>query len=243
MNNNATIEKMQKLRLHGMRRAFESSFETKAISSFTNDEFIAWLIEAEDNQRNNDKTQRLINNAKFHYQASLQEIKFSPERNLDKNTFLRLADCSFIDNNENIIITGCTGTGKSYLATALGYQSCIAGYKVKYYNLGKLLHRLTMTKADGTYLKELLRLAATDVLILDDFGLQPITGDKQLILMDIIEDRNHHKTTIFCSQIPVKAWHDLFSEKTIADAFLDRIIHSGIRFELQGESLRKKMKK
>lgn len=243
MNNHATIEKMQKLRLHGMRRAFEASFETKAISSFTNDEFIAWLIEAEDNQRNNDKTQRLINNAKFHYQASLQEIKFSAERNLDKNTFLRLADCSFIDNNENIIITGCTGTGKSYLATALGYQSCIAGYKVKYYNLGKLLHRLTMTKADGTYLKELLRLAATDVLILDDFGLQPITGDKQLILMDIIEDRNHHKTTIFCSQIPVKAWHDLFSEKTIADAFLDRIIHSGIRFELQGESLRKKMKK
>lgn len=243
MNVNATIEKMQKLRLNGMKRAYESSLETKAIDSFTNDEFIAWLVEAEDNQRNNDKTQRLIKNAKFHYQASLQEVKFTAERNLDKNTFIRLSDCSFIDRNQNIIITGCTGTGKSYLATALGFQSCVAGYKVKYYNLGKLLHRLAMTKADGSYLKELLKLSATDVLILDDFGLQPITGDKQLILMDIIEDRNHHKTTIFCSQIPVKAWHDLFSEKTIADAFLDRIIHSAIRFELEGESLRKIIKK
>ncbi|SEJ43990.1 IstB-like ATP binding protein, partial [Myroides marinus] len=172
MNVNATIEKMQKLRLNGMKRAYESSLETKAIDSFTNDEFIAWLVEAEDNQRNNDKTQRLIKNARFHYQASLQEVKFTAERNLDKNTFIRLSDCSFIDRNQNIIITGCTGTGKSYLATALGFQSCVAGYKVKYYNLGKLLHRLAMTKADGSYLKELLKLSATDVLILDDFGLQ-----------------------------------------------------------------------
>ncbi|MDM1095002.1 IS21-like element helper ATPase IstB [Myroides odoratimimus] len=241
MNTDATIEKMQQLRLHGMLRAYESSFETKANNSFTNDEFVAWLIQAEQDQRNNAKMERLVKNAKFHYQASIEEIKFNVERGLDKNNLLRLCDCTFIGRNQNVIITGCTGTGKSYLATAIGYQSCMLGYRVNYYNLAKLLHRLTMAKADGTYLKELSKIATTDLLILDDFGLQPITTDKQMILMDMIEDRNHKKATVFCSQIPVRNWHDLFPEKTVADAFLDRIIHSAIRFELQGESLRKKM--
>jgi DNA replication protein DnaC len=242
MNTNATIEKMQKMRLNGMKRAYESSFETRNQDSFTNDEFIAWLIESEDNQRNNSRTERLLKNARFHYQASIEEISYTPDRELDRNLLTRLSDCSFIDRNENIIVTGCTSTGKSFLATALGHQCCIKGYKVLYYNLGKLFAKLMMAKADGSYMKELSRIENCDLLIIDDFGLQAINNEKQLILMDLIEDRHHKKSTVFCSQLPVKSWYDLIEEKTIADAILDRIIHSAIRFELKGESMRKKMK-
>ena len=243
MNTNATIEKMQKMRLNGMKRAYESSFETRNQDTFTNDEFIAWLIESEDNGRNNSRRARLLKNAKFHYQASLEEISYTGDRNIDRNLLSRLSDCSFIDRNENILITGCTGTGKSFLATALGHQSCIKGYKVLYYNLGKLFQKLMMAKADGSYIKELNKIESHDLLIIDDFGLQAINNEKQMILMDLIEDRNQKRATIFCSQLPVKNWYDLIEEKTIADAILDRIIHSAIRFELQGESMRKKMKK
>lgn len=243
MNTNATIEKMQKMRLNGMKRAYESSFETRNQDTFTNDEFIAWLIESEDNGRNNSRTERLLKNAKFHYQASLEEISYTGDRNIDRTLLSRLSDCSFIDRNENILITGCTGTGKSFLATALGHQSCIKGYKVLYYNLGKLFQKLMIAKADGSYIKELNKIESHDLLIIDDFGLQAINNEKQMILMDLIEDRNQKRATIFCSQLPVKNWYDLIEEKTIADAILDRIIHSVIRFELQGESMRKKMKK
>lgn len=242
MNTNATIEKMQQMRLHGMKRAYESSFETRNQDAFTNDEFIAWLIESEDNQRNNSRTERLLKNARFHYQASLEEINYSPDREIDRNQLTRLSDCSFIDRHENIIITGCTGTGKSFMATALGYQCCIKGYKVLYYNLGKIFNKLSMAKADGTYMKELAKIEKHDLLIIDDFGLQAINNEKQHILMDLIEDRNQKKSTIFCAQVPVKNWYDLIEEKTIADAILDRIIHTAIRFELKGESMRKKMK-
>ena len=243
MNTTATIEKMQEMRLNGMKRAYESSFETRNQGTFTNDEFIAWLIEAEDNQRNNNRTDRLLKNARFHYQASLEEISYAPDRGLDRNLLTRLSDCSFIDRGDNLIITGCTGTGKSYLATALGYQCCIKGYKVLYYNLGKLFNKLMMARADGSYMKELAKIENYELLIIDDFGLQAINNEKQQILMDLIEDRHHKRSTILCSQIPVKNWYDLIEEKTIADAILDRIIHSAIRFELQGESMRKKMKR
>lgn len=242
MNTNATIEKMRKLRLHGMRRAYESSFETRNQDTFTNDEFIAWLLESEDNLRSNNKTARLLKNAKFHYQASLEEISYSPDRKLDRNQLARLSDCSFIENRQNIIICGSTGTGKSFLATALGHQCCINGYKVLYFNLGKLFNKLSMAKADGTYMKELAKIEKHDLLILDDVGLHPVTNEKAYILMDLIEDRNQKRSTIFCSQFPVKNWHDLFPDRTLSDALLDRIIHTAVRFSLEGESQRKKMR-
>ena len=243
INTNATIEKMHQMRLSGMKRAYESSFETRNQDTFTNDEFVAWLIESEENQRNNARTERLLKNAKFHYQASLEHVSFTQDRNIDRNLLTRLSDCSFIYKRETVIVTGCTGTGKSFLATALGYQSCIKGYKVLYFNLRKLFQKLIMAKADGSYIRELNKIANYDLLIIDDFGMQAVQSEKQMILMDVIEDRNQKKATIFCSQLPVKNWYELFEDKTIADAILDRIIHSAIRFELKGESMRKKMKK
>jgi DNA replication protein DnaC len=219
MNTNATIEKMQKMRLNGMKRAYESSFETRNQNTFTNDEFIAWLVESEDNQRNNSRTQRLLKNARFHYQASIEKMSYTPDRELDRNLLARLSDCSFIDRNENIIVTGCTGTGKSFLASALGYQCCIKGYKVLYYKLEKLFAKLIMAKADGSYMRELSKIENCDLLIIDDFGLQAINNEKQLILMDLIEDRHHKKSTIFCSQLPVKSWYDLIEEKKLQTQF------------------------
>ncbi|MFO8233787.1 MAG: IS21-like element helper ATPase IstB [Bacteroidales bacterium] len=242
MNHNATIEKMQEMRLHGMKRAYESSFETSQ-NSMTNDEFLTWLIEAEHHDRLNRRTERLIKGARFRYNASLEEISYAPDRELDRNLLQRLADCSFIDRGENIIVTGSTGSGKSYLASALGYEACFKGYKVLYFNLGKLFTRLKMSKADGSYIKELRRIEKHDLLILDDFGLQTINNQKQLMLLDVIEDRHHKKSTIITSQIPVSVWHEMLEEKTVADAILDRLVHSSHRFELKGESMRKKMKK
>lgn len=241
MNQNATIEKMSQMRLYGMKRAYESSFEA-GTGSMTNDELITWLVEAEFNERSTRKTDRLIKTARFRYMASLEEVSHAPERELDKNLLQRLVDCSFIDRGENIIITGSTGAGKSYLATALGYEACFRGYKALYFNLTKLFNKLQMSKADGSYVKELARIEKHDLLILDDFGLQAIDCQKQLMLLDLIEDRHHKKSTIITSQIPVKVWHDLLEEKTIADAILDRMVHSSHRFELKGESMRKKMK-
>jgi len=243
MNHNATLEKMKKMRLNGMYRAFESTFSAGNLEHYTTDQLITYLVEAEWDERQNSRTARLIKNARFRYQAAVEEIDFAPQRMLDKNLLLRMADCSFIDKGENAIVTGSTGVGKSYIATALGYQACMKGYKVMYMNTGKLFTRLGISRADETYLKELARIEKQDLLILDDFGLQPIDQQKQLMLLDIMEDRQIGKSTLISTQIPVSVWYELFEEKTIADAILDRIVHSAHRIEIKGESMRKRKNK
>ena len=164
-------------------------------------------------------------------------------RNLDRTQILRLANCEFVTKNQNVLITGSTGVGKSFLGTALGYQACIEGFKVSYYNTSKLFAKLKMAKADGSYLRELAKLERQDVLILDDFGLQALDGQNRITLLEIIEDRHNNGSIIVTSQIPVQGWYDIIGEKTIADAVLDRLIHNSHRIELSGESMRKKRSK
>jgi DNA replication protein DnaC len=240
MNNNSTLEKMKELKLYGMQKAFASSLQAQQGQPLTVDEMLAFLIESEYNYRQTIRIKGSLYRAKFRYHATIENINFTKERGLGKNDFLRLADCSFIEKKENVIITGPTGVGKSYLASALGHQACIMGYKVRYYNLGKLFSSLKMSKADNSYLKEIGRIEKQDVIILDDFGLYPIDPANRVSLLEIIEDRHGESSTIVASQIPVSRWHELLEEKTIADAILDRIVHSAHRVELKGESLRKK---
>jgi len=241
MNNPSTLERMKELKLYAMQKAFAASLQTREHQQLTADELLAMLIEAEYDFRKTQRIRSSIGKAKFRYPAGIEEINFTQGRNLNKNMVMRLADCSYVDKHENIIITGPTGVGKSFLISALGHQACIMGYKVRYYNMSKLFNTLKMGKADNTYAKEINRIEKQHVLILDDFGLHPIDPAIQIALLEIIEDRHGKASTIIASQIPVSKWYELLGEQTLADAILDRIIHTANRIELQGESMRKKM--
>ncbi len=239
--NQATLEKMKYLKLHGMHRAFASTMEIGS-TSYTNDELIAYLIDAEFNDKENRKIERLINTAKFRYISFMEEITVNTARNIDRNTIGRLSSCDFIKQKQNILVTGSTGVGKSFIASAIGHKACMNGYKYKvmYFNINKLFSKLKMAKGDGSYLKEIDRIEKQDLLILDDFGLQPLDNNKRNDFMEIIEDRHGKRSTIIASQLPVSAWHEVIGEQTIADAILDRMVHNALRIELKGESLRKK---
>ena len=240
MNTSETLEKMSLMRLRGMKQAYSLHLETGHSSKMTEDELVAIMVETEYADRQNRKTERLLNNARFRYNASVEEIEFSSERNLDKSMILRLASCNFIKSNKNIIISGPTGAGKSYIASALGHQACMLGYKVLYFNIGKMFSRLRMLQADTSDIKEKLKIEKMDLLILDDFGLQTLDAENRLTLLEIIEDRHERKSTIITSQLPVVSWHEVIGDPTIADAILDRIVHSSIRIEIKGGSMRKK---
>lgn len=237
--NQDTLEKMLGMNLKGMYYAFKTSLETHRTESMTTDQFVSWLVSSEWDDRRNRAVERAIRQASFRYKATIEEIDFSVERGLDKNLTLRLADLTFVRERKDLFITGSAGTGKSYLATAFGFQACQKGYKVLYANTSRLMGMLKVAKAKGTILQELKKIERLDMLILDDFGIQPFDSQGRMNLMDIIEDRHGKKSTIITSQVPVKDWYDVIGEKTIADAVLDRIVHQAIRIELFGESLRK----
>ena len=238
--NEQTIEKMKTMKLHGMVGVFQTSLELGNVDKWTPDELVSMLIDSEWDERYNRKLNRNVKNARFRYKAAVEQINFDTARELDKNHILRLADCGFVDKQENVFITGSTGIGKSYIASAIGHQACSLGYKVLYEHTSKLFARLKMGKADGTYLKEITKMEKQELLIIDDFGIQPLDQLSRTILMEIIEDRHGKRSTLITSQVPVHKWHEVIGEQTIADAILDRIIHDAHRLELKGESMRKK---
>jgi DNA replication protein DnaC len=238
--NESTLEKMKDMKLLGMHRAFKTSIESGKTENYTPDQMIANLVDSEWDDRKNRSIERQLQNAKFRYKASIEEMNYTEERSIDKNQLLRFAECAFINKFENILITGSTGIGKSYIASAIGHQACILGHKVIYYSTAKLISKLKIAKADGSYLREMLKIEKQDLLILDDFGIQPFDAPGRSMLMEIIEDRHGKGSIIITSQLPVNKWYDIIGDKTMADAILDRIIHQSHRVELQGESMRKK---
>lgn len=235
---NQTTSKLNQMKLYGITRAYEALLTSRASENMTNDELVNYLVESEWDDRQNKKLDRLIKTAKFRYQACTEEVSFSTERNLDRNTFLRLSTCNYIEKKENIIITGATGVGKSHIASALGNQACIKGYKTIYYNTSKLLITLKMKRSDNTFIREIQNIENKDLLILDDFGLSKLDTQSRLDLLEIIEDRYGKKSTIVTSQLPINKWHDVIDDSTIGDAILDRLVHNAYRVELKGPSLR-----
>lgn len=242
MNQN-TLDLMRQMKFNGMFNAFKLSLESGKSEQLTPDEMVAQLIQSEWDERHNRSILKKVQNARFRYKAAVEDVYYGKDRNLDKNQIHRLAQCTFIDNYENILITGSTGIGKSYLASAFGYHACSMGYKVAYFNATKLFARLKMAKADGSYIRDVTKIERVDLLILDDFGLQPLDNLNRAAMMEIIEDRHGKGSLIITSQIPVNKWHDIIGEQTVADAIMDRIIHEAHRLELKGESLRKKEKR
>lgn len=228
------------LRLHGMARSWEAIKEARQLQSLTLSEGMELLLQSETQERGQRRFMRLEKAASFRYKAAIEEVKIDPARGIDKVLLAELTTGNYIRQGETILITGATGCGKSYLASALGHQACAQGYKVAYYNTQKLLLKAKMSRVDGSALKFFDKLSKADILILDDFGLTHLDKQQQLDLMEIVEDRHAKKSTIIASQLPVSSWYDIIGEATIADAILDRLIHSAHKIEIKGESLRKK---
>ncbi len=238
--NNQTIEKLRSMRLGAMARLHLQHVEQNRLEGMTCDEYLALLTDHQWEDRENTRIDRLLKQAAFRQTASLADISYAAERNLDRNMFARLGTLDFISRKENIIICGASGTGKSYLSQALGNQACLMGIKTLYAVTARIFKKLKLSKVDGTYLKELEKLTKLELLILDDFGLQAFDNQDRETMMDIIDDRHGKKSTIISSQIPVSAWYEIIGgEGTIADAILDRIVNSSHRIDLKGESLRK----
>jgi len=241
--NNQTLEKLRQMRLFGMHDAFKTSLESTIKENMTQDQFVSHLVASEWDNRRNRAVERAVKTATFRYNASLEEVDYTFERGLDRNQMERLASLEFVREHKDLFITGPTGTGKSYLATVLGYKACQDGYRVLYASTAKLMSQLKIAKVKGTILNEFKRIERTDLLILDDFGMQAFDSQARGIIMDIIEDRHQKRSTMITSQVPVKGWHDVIGEKTIADAILDRLAHHSLRVELYGESIRKRKNK
>lgn len=238
--NNQTIEKLRSLRLGAMARLHLEHVQQNRFAEMTCDEYLSLLTDHQWEERENSKIERLLKQAAFRQDASLADINYAGDRNLDKNMFARLGTLDFISRKENIIICGASGTGKSYLSQALGHQACMMGIRTLYTVTARIFKKLKLSKVDGTYLREIEKLAKIELLILDDFGLQAFDTQDRETLMDIIDDRHGKKSTVISSQIPVSAWYEIIGgEGTIADAILDRIVNSSHRIDLKGESRRK----
>lgn len=231
---------LNSLRLYGMSRHWQGLLETRRSHELSFTEGLQLLLQAEDDYRSDKRFERLQKNARFRYQASIEELHLEASRGLDKGLISSLASGEYLSKGESVLISGATGCGKSFLASALGHQACAQGYRVAYYNVQKLLLRSKMSRLDGTVYKFMEKLSKTDLLILDDFGLTHLEQQHRLDLMEIIEDRHGKASTVIASQLPVASWYDVIGEDTIADAILDRLVHSSYRIELKGESLRKK---
>lgn len=240
MNTTQTLQQMQQLRLQGMYHAYSSQLELPMDQQLEGHDLVAQLVQSEQLSRAQVKTDYYLRLAKLRLPVTVEQIECSPSRNLTKQQLATLIEGRYIQQGENLLITGATGCGKSYLACALGHQSCLQGYKTTYLGMNRLIEKITLSKLDGTYIKLLNHLERQSLIILDDFGLQNLGQDVRLTLLQLLEDRYEKRSIIITSQLPVAKWYDYINDPTLADAILDRLTANAHRIELKGESLRRK---
>ena len=240
MNKQITLDHLAQLKLDGMLRAYQAVLAMPVQNQPSINQFMARLAEAEVQNRAIKRTELYLRQSKLRYNAILEQVHCNPQRNLSQEKLMMIADCSFIERAENLLITGSTGCGKSYLACAIGRQACTLGYRTLYFGINRFLEKISLSKLDGTYIKLLNQVQKAQLIIIDDFGLHPLDGVTRLALLQMLEDRYGIKSTIITSQLPVAKWYEYIGESTVADAIMDRLAVNAHRFELKGESLRKK---
>ena len=234
------LDEINTLKLTGMYKALSDQLNMPDIESMDFMTRLGLLVDRETTERANRRLQTRLKKARLRQQACFEDIDFRTPRGLDKQLILSLASCDWIKKANNILLTGATGTGKSYIACALAHKACLEGYTVRYTRLPRLMEEIGISRADGSYGKLMLDLARTDLIILDDWGLAAMTRPQRHDLLEILEDRNSLKSTIVTSQLPVESWHEYIGDPTLADAILDRLVHSAYKINLKGESMRKK---
>lgn len=238
-----TLDKIEQLRLFGMAKAMREQQQNQKATALGFEERLGLLVDRELTERENRRLATRLRMAKLRLSASIEDIDYRQPRGLDKQLVLSLASNQWIIEHHNLLIIGPTGVGKSYLACALSHKACRDGHLVLYQRLPRLLEDLALSHHDGRYRKLMKSLLKADLLVLDDFGLAPLTTEQQRDLLEIIEDRYDRRSTLITTQLPVKHWHDILADPTLADAIMDRLVHNAYKIELKGESMRKSKSK
>lgn len=240
MTTEQTIEKLYDLKLGAMAEAFREMLARADQGQLTFAERFGLLVDSEWTRREDNRLARRLKAARLKVPASVEDVDLRTPRGLDRELFLSLLAGDYLRQHHNLVISGATGVGKTYLACALADKACRDGFSARYYRLPRLTFELALARADGSYLKLLAQLAKTDLLILDDWAITPLEGQAQHDLLEVIDDRAQSHSTLVASQVPASEWHHLFADPTVADAILDRLLHNAIRIDLKGGSMRKK---